>query len=187
MRIFLFLAFAVLFSAPTAAQEACIMNMTFDTPAAQNQWRAVNDGVMGGRSSGGPEFKDGHMIFRGVINTNGGGFSSIRMPLEEGAIGTAKGLSLRVKSDGRAYKITMRTPARYRWRNISFQMELPATTAGEWSDVRVNFQDAAASIFGRPINGATFVPAQAWELGIILADGQDGPFRLDVQHIKACE
>ncbi|MEL7485448.1 MAG: CIA30 family protein, partial [Planctomycetota bacterium] len=42
------------------------------------EWIAVNDNVMGGRSSGGPAFDDGVLTFAGTTNTNGGGFSSIR-------------------------------------------------------------------------------------------------------------
>jgi len=163
------------------------MDIRFENVADQTSWRAVNDGVMGGRSSGGPEFENGVMIFRGVINTNGGGFSSIRFSLTEGAVGEADGLKMMVKSDGRSYKFTMRTDETYRRRPISFQMKIPTTPPGEWSEVMVSFQDAEASIFGRPLSGARFVPYLAWEMGFILADGKDGPFRLEVKRIQACE
>jgi len=65
-------------SASQAQTESCDMFMNFETSDELRQWYAVNDGVMGGLSSGGPRFDDGIMIFEGMINTNGGGFSSLR-------------------------------------------------------------------------------------------------------------
>ena len=42
------------------------------------QWYVQNDTVMGGRSEGGFSIVDEELLFSGVTNTNGGGFSSIR-------------------------------------------------------------------------------------------------------------
>lgn len=167
--------------------KGCNMYVNFEEAAQAQTWRAVNDGVMGGRSSGGPSFENGHMIFEGVINTNGGGFSSLRSPVEDGALAQAAGLKLRVKSDGRAYKVTLRTNVAYRGRLVSFQAPIAGAEGGEWSDVIVPFSDLKASIFGRRVSGAKFDPAAIREMGIILADGQDGPFRLEVDWIKDCK
>lgn len=163
----------------------CSMEIDFKTAKASD-WRAVNDGVMGGLSSGGPSFENDHMVFSGTINTNGGGFSSVRAPLEPGLLKEAIGLSLKVNSDGRVYKITFRTDARYGWRQISFQAPLPETPKGEWAEVYVPFSDLKASVFGRPIRGANFNKNKVEEIGIILADGRDGPFTIKVDWIKGC-
>lgn len=167
------------------AMAVCPMEIDFKTSSKPN-WRPVNDGVMGGLSSGGPKFENDHMIFSGIINTNGGGFSSVRAPVQQGDLKTAGGLRLKVKSDGRAYKITFRTDARYGWRQISFQAPLPVTLNGEWAEVSVSFDDLRASVFGRPIRGAEFNKNKVEEIGIILADGRDGPFSLTVDWIKGC-
>lgn len=42
---------------------------------SEGLWRPQVDGVMGGRSTGEIRFDDGAMVFSGVININGGGFS----------------------------------------------------------------------------------------------------------------
>jgi len=162
------------------------MNITFNTEQSAEDWRTINDGVMGGRSSGGPRFDAEHMIFEGVINTNGGGFSSVRTDVEAGVLSRASGVSLRVKSDGRTYKVTFRTDTKRGFRPISFQTEIPQTPIGDWAEVRVSFDDLRASIFGRPVTGV-FDKSKVRELGIIIADGQDGPFKLEVDWIKACE
>lgn len=52
---------------------------TFDHPAQAN-WTVVNDGVMGGRSAGFVDVKDGTLRFTGTLVTQGGGFTLVRVP-----------------------------------------------------------------------------------------------------------
>ena len=61
--------------APTFAMEDRLLT---DFDKTTMQWYSVNDGVMGGRSSGSFQVTDGKLRFSGVLNTNGGGFASIR-------------------------------------------------------------------------------------------------------------
>lgn len=180
----LFLSFIL--SGAAYAQE-CPVNIDFKSSETTAAWQAVNDGVMGGRSSGGPRFEDGRMIFEGVINTNGGGFSSVRAGLSDGMLAGQTGVKMRVKSDGRTYKISLRSDATYRGRSVAFQAAFPQTPAWEWAEIEIPFLDLRPSVFGRPLRGPMFNPAEARQIGVILADGQDGPFTLEVDWIKSCE
>ena len=168
------------------AQEACPVNISFNTSETTRAWQAVNDGVMGGRSSGGPSFADGIMRFEGVINTNGGGFSSVRAGLQDDLLSGQSAIKMRVKSDGRGYKLTLRSDAFYRGRSVAFQAPLPQTPEGEWAEITIDFLDLKPSVFGRPLRGPKFDPSEARSIGIILADGLDGPFSLDVDWLKSC-
>lgn len=163
------------------------MNISFNSSETTRAWQAVNDGVMGGRSSGGPRFDNGVMLFQGVINTNGGGFSSVRAGLQDGIFGGQNAIKLRVKSDGRGYKLTLRTDAFYRGRSVAFQAPLPQTPVGEWAEVTIPFLNLRPSVFGRTLRGPRFDPAQAREVGIILSDGRDGQFALEVDWLKSCK
>jgi hypothetical protein len=188
MRYLISLIFVgALFMPNIASAEACPLNIKMESVETVSMWRSVNDGVMGGLSSGGPRFAKDHMVFKGVINTDGGGFSSIRARVAPNAFADMDGLKLRVKSDGRIYKATFRTDARRGWREVSFQAPLPVKSAGEWEDVFVPFSDLTASVFGRPVRGAQFDPLKIQSVGIILADGQDGPFQLGVSEMAACK
>jgi len=51
---------------------------------------------------------------------------------------------------------------------------------------RVDFNDLDASIFGQPVDVDPFQPEAAVEVGIILADERDGPFRFELDWIQAC-
>ena len=67
------------------------------------QWYVQNDTVMGGRSEGGFSIVDEELLFSGVTNTNGGGFSSIRTQRFIKDLSGYSGVKLRVKADGRKY------------------------------------------------------------------------------------
>ena len=175
------------------------MKIDFSATDIQLKWRSVNDDVMGGRSSGGPSIEGGHLIFAGTINTDGGGFSSVRTELEPGELSAATGIAMRVKSDGRAYKITLKTDARHDSRPVSFQAPIATDSAGvniqgvniqelntqgQWSDVKIPFSELKPSIRGRTLEAVLFDSAKVETLGIIIADGQDGSFRLEIDEIK---
>lgn len=173
----------VLFATPKA-QKDCTMKMDLSDPDTLTTWRVVNDGVMGGLSQGARFSEGDYMVFRGVINTNGGGFSSIRTRMQPGQLSGAEGIRLRVRSDGREYKMTFRTSERWRGRSVSYQASIPTTPAGEWADVLVPFGALDTSVFGRRVRVDPFDKSDVRELGIILADGRDGPFRLDVRSFE---
>jgi hypothetical protein len=162
------------------------MELDFKVDKNNSAWRSVNDNVMGGKSLGGLKFKNKRMIFEGQINTNGGGFSSIRLPIEPGLLEDATNLIFRIKSDGRGYKTVLRSDALYRGRQIAFQGDISNTTKDNWTNVSVSFDSLQGSVFGRRVENAIFNKGKVNSLGIILADGVDGPFKLEVEWIKAC-
>ena len=85
------------------------------------RWQAVNDGVMGGRSQGdSARTKDGTLLFSGEISLeNNGGFSSIRTREQDLQLGDYDGLEVRVRGDGRTYKLSLRTKETSRWIAVS--------------------------------------------------------------------
>ena len=165
----------------STSQERCAMQIDFSDPDAVTPWRIVNDGVMGGKSQGTRFAEDGNMVFRGVINTNGGGFSSLRRDMEPGDLSGAGAIRLRVRADGRDYKMTFRTSERWRGRSVSYQVAIPSSPDGDWSEVTVPLADMNTSVFGRDVRAAPFDPSDVREMGIIIADGVDGPFRFEVK------
>lgn len=171
----------------TAAPRDCFTVADFSEAAEPRAWASVNDGVMGGRSSGGPSFAEGAMVFSGVINTNGGGFSSVRRAVEPGVLAGADDIMVRVKTDGRAYRLTIRTAERFMGRSVAYTADIEAGPGGEWVEAYVPFDAFSASVFGRTVPAAPLDPATAWSIGIILGDGRDGPFEMQAEWIKACK
>ncbi len=158
------------------------------TPDRDRSWFVVNDGVMGGLSEGSVRVEEGVLIFEGEINTDGGGFSSIRFPLEPGELDEAVELSLFVRTDGRQYTLTADDSLDGRDRRISFWGDLEVGTANEdgWATASVDIADMTPRVFGREVEDEAFRNDLAIEVGIILADGVDGPFRLEISSLTQC-
>ncbi|MEM9564592.1 MAG: CIA30 family protein [Actinomycetota bacterium] len=174
-------------SAATTADAEVRCRPVADLEAADEltRWQVVNDGVMGGRSSAEAGVVDGVLTLEGDIVTDGGGFSSVRLALAE-PLGESSGLQLRLRTDGRAYELTLADAAPGRDRRVSHQAPIEVAGEASWGEVVVDFADLDASVFGRPVEVDPFDPTAAVEVGIILADGADGPFRLELDWIRVC-
>lgn len=161
------------------------MNLLFqfsgENPAPA--WSAVNDGVMGGVSSGSARLEADGMVFSGNLSLeNNGGFASVNRPVKLD-LSAASGVWMRVRGDGRTYQLRFETDARFRllW-PVSFWGEFE-TVSGEWTEVFVPFDTLSQSWRGRTLSGHTFNPAAIERLSLLLADKQAGPFELEVQSI----
>lgn len=170
-----------------AKEESCTTIIAHSSEETQNPWQTVNDGVMGGRSVGGSKLDGGVLSFSGVTNTDGGGFSSIRLSIPRGALAGADYLKLDMKRDARAYSMTLRTNARSFGRQIAFRGPIRDAPVSAWGDGFLLFDTLQASIRGRAIPNARFDPGEAVEIGLILYDGRDGPFEMHLKRIEACK
>ncbi len=164
----------------------CKVMAAFADQKEIDAWRTVNDNVMGGRSSGAPRFENGIMIFSGSINTDGGGFSSVRKPLVEGAYAETRSFRIRYKGDGRRYALTFQTGDRSFGRPIAYRAEFGTGPDADWAEADIPLSAFRASAFGQPVRAPALDPARLQTLGLIISDGIDGPFALQVDWIKAC-
>jgi hypothetical protein len=172
------------------------------TDTRSGEWRTVNDNIMGGRSSGGGQIRDGVMIFRGSTNTNGGGFSSIRTNQKQWDLSPYQGLAARVRADGRRYVFHLSTGLRANGSEVFYRgsfdtrplldpnnPDQPDTTAPDdlWQTVFVPFSDFVPMIRGRDVSARVqpLDPAAVRGIGLMIDDGLDGPFVLHADWIKA--
>lgn len=145
------------------------------------RWRIVLDGVMGGLSTGDLALESEHLVFTGETSLrNNGGFSSIRAPIAAGSLAGYEALRIRVKGDGRTYIIGARTG---NGRGDSYWTRFESS-ADEWVTVTAPIREMQRHYFGRPIRGR-LRPAAVAGLAFYIYDGQEGPFRLEVDRIEA--
>ena len=156
----------------------------FDLQPDGLEWFVVNDDVMGGKSSGAFELNDGALMFSGSINTNGGGFSSIRARGSQMDLSEFSGFRLRVKGDGRQYAWQLRTNVMYRGRELGFWRNFD-TTAGQWLEIDLPFADFVPKFRGNELDLAAPDPAHIHGMGLMIADGKDGPFAIAVDSVAA--
>ena len=121
-------------------------------PTEQN-WLAVNDGVMGGVSKGKAEvMKNGSLRFSGIISfENNGGFASIRHSCEGLPLNESTGIRLRLKGDGKTYQFRVRTTQQLD--GVAYKHDFP-TRLNEWSEVELEWSDFVPTFRGRPVPGA---------------------------------
>lgn len=155
-------------------------------PDAVERWFVVDDGVMGGRSQGTVTVADGMLRFAGTIETDGGGFSSVRTLVAPGALDGTTELRARVRTDGRAYDVIADDDVAERDLRVSHFGGVPTTSTETWEEVVVPFAALEPRRFGTPVDDVPFSPERAASLGVILADGIDGEFRFEVDWVDVC-
>ncbi|MGB0714553.1 MAG: CIA30 family protein [Phycisphaerae bacterium] len=157
----------------------------FSDAGVSSRWVTVNDNVMGGRSRGGFSFSDDKLIFSGSTNTNGGGFSSIRTRPRDFGIDDAEGLEIRVRGDGRTYKMDVRNDERIGGMSVSYWANFE--TSGDWEVIRIPFSSFEPTFFGERLrrSSKSFDPADMTAMGFFIYDKKDGPFRLEIDWIRA--
>lgn len=145
----------------------------------------TDDGVMGGLSKGKiSETDEGSYLFNGNLSLeNNGGFSSLRTDGAEWNLVGWKGIEIEVKGDGRTYDLRLTTDERFRNSPVSFSAKFP-TKKGEWTKVRVSFTDLKASWRGKSLD-RKFDPAKIGGMGITMADGTQGDFRMEFLTLAA--
>ena len=145
---------------------------------------------LGGRSSGDFKVRDGVMDFRGVLNTNGGGFSSCVPQTSHGLTGFRE-LRLRVRGDGRRYSVRVRLAGlrggvSYR-ASFGTRRSAPggAEQPGPWQTVWIPFSNFIPQWRGRRLELPPMDPSKVIGLGVTMSDGVDGPFRIELDEIAA--
>lgn len=165
-------------------------------------WGALDDVVMGGVSEStfiidttGGEKGGPAGLFKGVVSTtNNGGFTSIRtknfsVPED---LSSYDGLELRLKGDGRRYKLIVRTSRD--WDTVGYTASFD-TTEGQWQSIRLPFSSFVPVFRARTVSDAPpFDLRSIVSLQLMFSkfeyDGKlnptfvEGPFQLPVSSIR---
>lgn len=152
------------------------------------QWHRLDDGVMGGQSETVHRDKDGSLHFTGTINTNGGGFCSVRAPLGKSLSKDTAAIRLLFRGDGKTYKLHMSdgTGGGPFARNPAFHADIPTndkmSTSEDWQEANIPLSSFKATWGGRAASAehsADFDVTKMTQIGIMLSlklsDGSDNP------------
>lgn len=174
-------------SAESEARADGVGEMTlfdFGQPRSVDEWGAINDGVMGGLSTGGLRpTEQGTAVFAGVVSLeNNGGFASVRSRPGEYDLRGHAGLSLHVRGDGRTYKLNLKTDRSFD--GVLYRVPFE-TRSGEWQTIELRFSDFVPTFRGRVLRDAQPLDlSRVSSVGLMISDKQSGPFRLEVEWIK---
>ena len=143
------------------------------------KWHRLDDGVMGGRSETLHQVEstvDGGdkeiLHFAGKINTEGGGFCSIRAPIKGGLPSDTNAIRISFIGDGRTYKFLLSDgnksafgPSR---RSPSWQADIPTNMKEETRIIPLD--SLTPSVIGGPVDtNAKIDPSQVKEMGFMLS------------------
>lgn len=154
----------------------------FDFTAGAAAWESVDDRVMGGVSASRLEPGEGCAVFSGLVSlANNGGFASVRSPAGPLALAGCAGMAVEARGDGKRYCLRLRTSDRFE--DVAFQAPLEAP-AERLAVVRIPFDAFRPRYRGWEMTDyPPLDPATVCGLGLLIADRQEGPFRLEVARI----
>lgn len=161
------------------------MLIDFSKDNEQENWRVINDGVMGGISQSQIELtKDKNAVFQGMVSLeNYGGFASIRTQPADYQLAGYDGMSIRIKGDGKKYQIRLRTDDRFD--GVSYRSEF-GTSSEEWITLNLPFDKFVPTFRGRIVPDALeLAPEKIQQIGFLIADKQEGAFRIEIDWIGA--
>ncbi len=159
------------------------MLFNFADDAAVAGWSAIDDRVMGGVSSSRLRHDvAGHAVFEGVVSLErNGGFASVRSRPQDLGVPGGEAFLLQVCGDDQRYKLNLRCDAAQDGVNYQATFQPPA---GVWTEVRLPLGAFSATWRGRSVpDAAPLDPARLSQLGLVIADGQAGPFALALRSV----
>ena len=149
------------------------------------RWTIVNDGVMGGLSSSDLELtEEGTGLFSGFVSLdNNGGFASTHATFQSMDLSPYKGVTLKVRGDGRRYQLRFRLDGAFD--GVAYMAEF-GTTPGEWMEIDLPFEEFQPTFRGRVPRGAgPLDPARIRQMGFLIGDKTEGAFKLEIAWVKS--
>lgn len=170
----------LLLAATLAAGAPWVLDMTNTTE--RENWRAVNDGVMGGLSRGVIRTTDEGVRFEGRISLeNNGGFASLRRTMTKSDMSKYKGVRITYKCPGVKTAFSMEpNPV---WYQPNYRTALAPTD--EWTTVEVAFKEFKGRQVGRPVNGKLNGDklSHIYQFGFITDEKREVDFALEVREV----
>lgn len=149
----------------------------FGPTSVSSRWTVVDDGVMGGVSSGKFHLNSqGHGVFKGRISLeNNGGFSSLRY--QPGHISTASHtkIVLMVKGDGKRYRFSIKHKLSDAHAYISY-----FNTTGDWQRIEIPLATLYPSFRGRRLEGANYCGDGIAEVAFLIGNKKAEEFQLEI-------
>ncbi|MDT0606314.1 CIA30 family protein [Croceitalea rosinachiae] len=153
----------------------------FDTQSDINNWRVVDDVVMGGRSAGSFTIdENGHGVFKGNVSLeNNGGFSSLRYRFKKiNTTGYTKAV-LRVKGDGKSYQFRVKANASdYHSYTGKFN------TTNKWETIEIHLKEMYPAFRGRTLDIGNYDSDSIQEIAFLIGNKKAENFMLEIDFVR---
>jgi|TARA_B110000259_G_C13933402_1_gene369835 hypothetical protein len=153
----------------------------FNTKSKIQNWKIVDDRVMGGESLGtftlSPE---GNGIFKGHVSLeNYGGFSSLRYRFDKLEVKKYSKIILKLKGDGKKYQFRIKDNS-----SNYYSYTTTFSTSGAWQEIKIPLEDFSPSFRGRKVDLPNFQNDQLEEIAFLIGNKKNEDFKLLIDKIE---
>ncbi|MEM6525185.1 MAG: CIA30 family protein [Bacteroidota bacterium] len=156
----------------------------FGVKNGNTTWRVVNDGVMGGLSTGKVNYSETSMTFSGAVSLeNNGGFASIRSAYARRDLSDFKKIKIKYRSEGYDFGLSLNRDRRFWIPN--YKQNLPQTD-WQWKTAEFDLLEFKEYYVGRP-TGAKInesLLSQIIQIGLITNEKRAGSFKIEVDYLE---
>ena len=144
-------------------------------------WKIVDDVVMGGESSGTFALNaDGYGVFSGIISLeNNGGFSSVRYRFQKIKVEENTKVVIKLRGDAKNYQFRIKANSEDYYSYI-----IPFSTSGEWQEIDIQLKDMYPSFRGRRLDQPNFSEDSLEEITFLIANKKEESFKLLIDKIE---
>lgn len=154
--------------------------VNFNKAYNPDQWKIVNDGVMGGLSSSEVSInQDGHLEFKGKVSLeNNGGFASVQHEISIDEVEQYTHVKVKLKGDQKNYQLRLKSD------NSQYQSYIQEfETSGEWEEITLKIADFYPSFRGRKLDLPNFEFDQIQQITFLISNKKAEKFKLEVNCI----
>ena len=153
---------------------------TFTSQTKVNEWKVVNDGVMGGISKSSIVLTDaGHGQFSGHVSlANNGGFAMIQLNKTIKLSEEKRFIVMRIKGDSKAYEFRLKGEV-----SQSESYVHKFTTSGEWENIKLPINEFYPQFRGVKLKIPNFNFTSIEQLSFLIANNQEEDFKLLIDWI----
>jgi hypothetical protein len=153
----------------------------FSKTSKIDNWKLVNDDVMGGVSNASFEINsEGNAEFKGTVSTEkNGGFASVRYRFNEINITGKTTVFIRLKGDSKSYQFRVKDKS-----NNYYSYITSFSTSNHWETVKIKLQDLYPSFRGNKLNKSNFKASSIEEISFLIANKKNETFKLIIDKIE---
>ena len=153
----------------------------FNVDSSFRNWEIVDDGVMGGRSSGLlKKNKDGHGQFSGYISLeNYGGFSSVRLRTKSISVNDYDYIVIKVLGDNKFYQLRIKSSPYDRHVYVK-----KFYAKNEWQEIAIPLNSMQPQFRGRRLRMRNFRGDSIIEVGMLVGNKVEENFSIIIDSIK---